>query len=75
MPADIQTLDCKNPVAKKYGEFKLVLQASPLDCTGCAVCVKSCPMAKDKGTLKMVPVNTVEKSEYKKWTALSDGVT
>lgn len=75
LPADIKALDSRNPVAKKYGDFKLVLQASPLDCTGCAVCVKTCPVAKEKGTLVMTNIEHCERPEYKKWIFLEDNVT
>ena len=46
----IKFLDAKNPVANKYGKYKFAIQASPLDCTGCTVCVKICPKP---GTLTM----------------------
>lgn len=75
MPTELKPIDSKNPIAKKYGDYKFVIQASPLDCTGCSVCVHSCPVAKTKGTLKMMPLAEVEKVEYKNWSALTDEVT
>lgn len=54
----IKFLDAKNPIVAKYGKFKFAIQASPLDCTGCGVCVKTCPTAA-KGTLTMHILETV----------------
>ncbi|CAL5970181.1 Pyruvate-flavodoxin_oxidoreductase 4 [Hexamita inflata] len=70
----IKFLDSKNPTAAKYGKFKFAIQASPLDCTGCGVCVKVCPTAA-KGTLVMHNIEKVEHEEYKKQIFLDDHVS
>eukprot|EP00767_Chilomastix_cuspidata_P006589 gnl/Chilomastix_cuspidata/70.p1 GENE.gnl/Chilomastix_cuspidata/70~~gnl/Chilomastix_cuspidata/70.p1 ORF type:complete len:1242 (-),score=323.98 gnl/Chilomastix_cuspidata/70:61-3255(-) len=49
---------------------KFAIQISPLDCTGCGVCVSVCPTVK-KGTLKMVdPTEEHLKEEIPKFKAL-----
>lgn len=59
----IKFLDAKNPTVAKYGQYKFAIQASPLDCTGCAVCAKVCPTAA-KGTLTMKLLPDVQEVEY-----------
>ena len=61
-PEGFTYLDSKNKVVEKYGKFKYAIQASPLDCTGCGVCVAVCPTAA-KGTLTMHVIADVEKAE------------
>lgn len=70
----IKFLDAKNPTVAKYGKFKFCIQASPLDCTGCGVCTKVCPTAK-QGTLKLHVLETVQPVEYKKQIFLDDHVS
>ncbi|TNJ29398.1 Pyruvate-flavodoxin oxidoreductase [Giardia muris] len=67
-------IDAKNPVVKRHGSYKLVLQASPLDCTGCSLCYQVCP-TKDKGTLRMEVLHHVEQTEAAKFDSLSSIVT
>lgn len=69
--APLKFLDAKNPVANKYGKYKFAIQASPLDCTGCAVCVKICPKP---GTLTMTHIEKCEAEEEKKYN-FTEGLT
>jgi pyruvate-ferredoxin/flavodoxin oxidoreductase len=53
VPSGIMTC---NMIGKGLDNYKYTLTASPLDCTGCAVCANSCP-AKTKA-LVMKPIDT-----------------
>ncbi len=59
-PAD--TKFTKNPVAKT--EYKFTMAVSPLDCMGCTLCVKACPVAANSAktgkapALEMKPIAT-----------------
>ena len=55
-PAGVKNhvLEAKGKEVKGSG-LKYKIQVSPLDCTGCSICVEACPTA-DKGTLAMVPL-------------------
>ncbi|KAH0575808.1 Pyruvate-flavodoxin oxidoreductase 4 [Spironucleus salmonicida] len=61
-PEGFNFLDSKNKIVEKYGKFKFAIQASPLDCTGCAVCVQVCPTAA-KGTLKMENIDACSSAQ------------
>ncbi|KAH0575862.1 Pyruvate-flavodoxin oxidoreductase 3 [Spironucleus salmonicida] len=61
-PESVKMLVSKNKIVEKYGQFKFAIQASPLDCTGCGVCVNVCPTAA-KGTLKMAEIHSVQDVE------------
>ncbi|MGM9899428.1 MAG: pyruvate:ferredoxin (flavodoxin) oxidoreductase [Bacilli bacterium] len=47
-----------NPVGKDFAGLKYSIQISTLDCTGCEVCVNTCPGKKGEKALKMVPIAT-----------------
>jgi pyruvate-ferredoxin/flavodoxin oxidoreductase len=57
---------------KGYEGLKYTLQLSPLDCTGCGVCVDVCP-SKVK-SLEMKPLDS-QLDEIKRWEYISDNVT
>lgn len=44
------------PTGKGFEGMKYSLQISTLDCTGCEVCVNTCPGKKGEKALKMVPI-------------------
>nr|WHT24065.1 ferredoxin/flavodoxin-dependent pyruvate dehydrogenase [Giardia intestinalis] len=69
-----QLIPIKNPVVKSKGNFKLAIQASTLDCTGCQVCSQVCP-TREKGTLKMEVTHNVEAREVEKFYSLNDNVS
>ena len=48
-PADAKIVDVK--AGKGKGQYKFTIAVSPLDCMGCSVCVKTCPV----DALAMVP--------------------
>lgn len=58
------------PIGKGLEGLEYRIQISPLDCTGCEVCVKACPGKKGNKALQMVPIaeqveaNEVEKTNY-----------
>ncbi len=59
----------KDAEGKKY-----TLQVAPEDCTGCAVCVESCPM-KEKAAIKMMPqapLREKESENYKFFLSLPE---
>ena len=72
--APIKFIETKNEVAKKYGGEMFAIQPSPYDCTGCGVCVESCPTA-SKGTLRMVKFEDAIDEEYEKQKFLDQNVT
>ena len=57
-------------IGKGFEGLKYSIQISTLDCTGCEVCVNTCPGKKGVKALKMVPIETavqagqVAKSKY-----------
>jgi len=57
---------------KGYEGFRYRLQLSPLDCTGCGVCVEVCP-SKVK-SLEMKPLDS-QLDEVKRWEYISENVT
>jgi pyruvate-ferredoxin/flavodoxin oxidoreductase len=57
---------------KGYEGLKYTLQLSPLDCTGCGVCVDVCP-SKVK-SLEMKPLDS-QLDEIKRWEYISENVT
>lgn len=68
-PEGIKLLDAKG---KGLTELKYKIQVSPLDCTGCGVCVEVCP-AKEKAIL-MEPLEGQMK-ETQNWDYLASKVT
>ena len=61
-----------NAMGKGLEGLKYTIQISTLDCTGCEVCVNTCPGKKDKATgenvkaLKMVPIDEAIKANQAK---------
>lgn len=56
--------------------LKYSLQISTLDCTGCEVCVNTCPGKKGEKALKMVPISeALEKGQAEKAKYFFDEVT
>ena len=45
------------PTGKGFEGLQYALQISTLDCTGCEVCVNTCPGKKGEKALKMVPIS------------------
>ena len=64
-PENLQTLDA---IAEK--DLNYTIQVSPLDCTGCGVCLSVCP-AKDKA-LVMKPASEVKPTEEKNFNYLEN---
>lgn len=66
------TFKSKKPKGKDYPEESLYsIQISPLDCTGCGLCVEVCP-AKDKSqaghkALNMVDIEPLRAPEHENW--------
>ena len=57
---------------KEFPSYKFTVQVSPEDCTGCGVCVESCP-AKDKSNasrkaINMAPQPPLREQEVLNWT-------
>lgn len=69
LPSDIVTMEIKG---KGYEGYRYRLQVSPLDCTGCGVCVETCP-AKEKA-LVLKPLETQLK-EVEHWDYISNNIT
>ena len=42
-------------IGKGCESYKFTMAVSPLDCMGCALCVKVCPTKEDKRAIRMVP--------------------
>ncbi|MGM0461477.1 MAG: pyruvate:ferredoxin (flavodoxin) oxidoreductase [Fibrobacterota bacterium] len=62
-PAEFKSCDGK----AKYKDMKYTLQVSPLDCTGCGLCVEECPM-KAKEAIKMTPLtDEMRERESENW--------
>ncbi|NJD59824.1 MAG: pyruvate:ferredoxin (flavodoxin) oxidoreductase [Anaerolineae bacterium] len=55
-PATFKSMDAK---FKEFPDTKYTVQVSPEDCTGCALCVETCP-AKDKSQVGRKALNMVE---------------
>jgi len=58
--------------AKDLGEgLNYIVQVSPLDCTGCGLCVKGCPALskteQGKKAINMTPIEPVLQDESKNW--------
>ena len=67
-PATFKSAEAKN---SKFKGMKYTLQVAPEDCTGCALCVSSCP-AKSKANPELKAINMVEQlpvreQEAKNW--------
>lgn len=56
-----ETLKHKNAIGKELAGMQYIMQASPLDCTGCGNCVDVCP-SKNKA-LVMEPLESVAQQE------------
>ena len=54
-PAGVKTI---NANGKDFAGLQYSIQISTLDCTGCEVCVNTCPGKKGEKALKMVPIDT-----------------
>lgn len=54
-PAGAKTI---NANGKDFAGLQYSIQISTLDCTGCEVCVNTCPGKKGEKALKMVPIDT-----------------
>ncbi|MBR1747756.1 MAG: pyruvate:ferredoxin (flavodoxin) oxidoreductase [Clostridia bacterium] len=61
-PETFVVADIKVP---KFKEYKLRIQVSPYDCTGCGSCANVCP-AKEKA-LTMIPIAQAIEKEAKNW--------
>lgn len=60
-PKDLVTL---KPLGKGLDGLQYRIQVSPLDCTGCEVCVNACPGKKGVKALEMVPIGEeIERNE------------
>ena len=46
-----------NPIGKDFAGLQYSIQISTLDCTGCEVCVNTCPGKKGEKALHMVPID------------------
>ncbi|MEI8346753.1 MAG: pyruvate:ferredoxin (flavodoxin) oxidoreductase, partial [Pseudomonadota bacterium] len=68
-PNALKTL---KPIGKGLENLQYKIQISPLDCTGCAICVEVCP-AKNKA-LEMKPLGE-HGEEIKNWDYVSSSVT
>lgn len=55
-PASFKSMDAK---FKEFPDTKYTVQVSPEDCTGCALCIETCP-AKDKTQVGRKALNLVE---------------
>ena len=53
-PEGVKTL---NAIGKDFAGLQYSIQISTLDCTGCEVCVNTCPGKKGEKALKMVPID------------------
>ena len=60
-PATFKSADAKT---KDFAGKKFTIQCAPEDCTGCGVCVHSCPM-REKGAIKMTPQLQLRDAEAK----------
>ncbi len=64
------------PVGKGLEGLQYRIQVSPLDCTGCEVCVNACPGKKGIKALQMVPIGEeVERNEVVNADYLFNNVT
>ena len=65
-----------NPVGKDFAGLQYSLQISTLDCTGCEVCVNTCPGKKGEKALRMVPIaEAMEKQQAEHAKYFFDEVT
>ncbi len=67
-PATFKSADVK-PIGswKAFEGKKFTIQVAAEDCTGCGVCVNTCPLAVVKGTLKMAPQRPLREAEHDNW--------
>lgn len=67
-PENFKSADIK---IKTFQGQKFTLQISPEDCTGCGLCVETCPAKNKKEPAKkainMVPVEKIQEQEKKNW--------
>jgi len=64
-PAGFKSVDV-NKAGKDLVGLKFTLQCAPEDCTGCGLCVATCP-AKEKGALKMEAQAPLRAQEAANW--------
>ncbi|MDD2352857.1 MAG: pyruvate:ferredoxin (flavodoxin) oxidoreductase [Atribacterota bacterium] len=67
-PENFKSTDSK---IKDFQGLKFTLQISPEDCTGCGLCVETCPAKNKKEpgkkAINMVPVENIQEQEKKNW--------
>ncbi|MFP4472619.1 MAG: pyruvate:ferredoxin (flavodoxin) oxidoreductase [Candidatus Omnitrophota bacterium] len=67
-PEKFKSADAKN---KDWSGMKFTVQVAPEDCTGCGLCVTSCPaknkLEPSKKSVNMVPQPPVREQERKNW--------
>ena len=69
-PEDMETLDARG---RNLDDFHYRIQVSPLDCTGCGVCVETCP-APEKA-LEMKDFSEMVEQEKENWDYISENVS
>ena len=69
-PESMETLDARG---RNLDDFQYRIQVSPLDCTGCGVCVETCP-APEKA-LEMKDFSEMVEQEKENWDYISENVT
>ena len=67
-PSSFKVVDAKD---KAWAGMKYTIQVTPLDCTGCTVCVDACPAHDktnpDRKAINMVPVREILEVEKVNW--------
>ena len=67
-PATFKTMPAKDT---EYAGMKYSIQVSPLDCTGCGICVDICPAknksAANRKAINMTPPNDIKEQEQVNW--------
>ncbi len=69
-PADMATLEARG---RQFEDLEYRIQVSPLDCTGCGVCVETCP-APEKA-LEMGDFAEMVEQEKENWEFVSENVS
>ncbi len=69
-PEGMETLDARG---RNLDEFEYRIQVSPLDCTGCGVCVETCP-APEKA-LEMKDFSAMVEQEKENWEYVAENVS
>ncbi|KAH3768038.1 pyruvate:ferredoxin oxidoreductase [Pelomyxa schiedti] len=65
-------LECKPAKGIASKDLLFRIQVSPYDCTGCGVCIKSCPVP---GTLSFAPIESVAEQQEPLWQYCSEKVS